>query len=74
MTERNCLPRIPGTSCSKLTMSLVNLSLKLSSLNIGYMLIILLKKKCEKLLTFFQQNTCELDVLLTRTVINLTTN
>ena len=37
---------IPGPSCSKLTMSLVNVSLKLLSLNMAYMLIFLLKK-CE---------------------------
>ena len=36
-------------SCSKLTMSLFNLSLKLLSLNMVYMLICLLKK-CELLL------------------------
>ena len=35
-----------GLSCSKLTMSLVNVSLKLWSLNMAYMLIFLLKK-CE---------------------------
>ena len=45
----------------------------------AYTLIFLLKK-CEqllhlqKLLTFFQKNTCELDVVLTRTVNILTTN
>ena len=33
-------------------------------------------EKCElqKLLTFFQQNTCELDTVLTRPVFILTTN
>ena len=35
-----------GSSCSKLTMSLVNVSLNLWSLNMAYMLIFLLKK-CE---------------------------
>ena len=37
-------------SCSKLTMSLVNVSLKLWSLNMAKALIFLLKKICEKLL------------------------
>ena len=39
------------------------------------MLIFLLKKKCDlqKLLTFFQENNCELDIVLTRTVNILTT-
>ena len=37
------------------------------------MLIFLLKKKCEKLLKFFQQKSCELDIVLTRTVNILTT-
>ena len=41
------------------------------------MLIFLLKNvssfcNCKKLLTFFQQNTCELDTVLTRTVNILT--
>ena len=36
----------PGPSCSKLTMSLVNILLKLRSLNVAYTLIFLLKK-CE---------------------------
>ena len=35
-----------GLSCSKLTMSLVNVSLKIWSFNMAYMLIFLLKK-CE---------------------------
>ena len=34
----------PGASCSKLTLSLVNVSLKVSSLNMAYMLIFLQKK------------------------------
>ena len=42
----------PGPSCSKLTMSLVNVSLKLWSLNMAYTLIFL---HLQKLLTFFQQ-------------------
>ena len=61
----NCLS---GPSCSKLTMSLVNV-------NIAYMLIFLLKKcDLQKLLTFFSKNACELDIVLTRTVNILTTN
>ena len=54
-----------GPSCSKLTMSLVNVSLKLWSLNMADMLIFLLKKK-----------KCDIHVqkLLTRTVNILTTN
>ena len=34
----------PGPSCSKLTMSLVNVSLKIWSLSMAHMLIFLLKK------------------------------
>ena len=44
------------SSCSKLTMSLVNVLLKLWSLNVDNRLIFLLKKfDLQKLLTFFQQ-------------------
>ena len=46
----------------------------------AYMLTFL-RKKCEKLLRlqklltfFFQENTCEFDIVLTRTVYILTTN
>ena len=45
----------------------------------AYALVFLLKK-CEKLLhlqkllTFFQKNTCELDIVLIRTINILTTN
>ena len=35
--------------------------------------LIFLQKKC-KLLTFFSKNTCELDIVLTRTITILTTN
>ena len=68
-----------GPSCSKLTMSLVNVSLKLLSLNMAYMLIFLLKKMWvafafAKATHIFQQNTCELDTVLTRAVKILTTN
>ena len=68
-----CPNYYPGPSCSKLTMLLVNVSY------MAYMLIFLLKK-CEqllhlqKLLTFFSKNTCEFDIVLTRTVNILTTN
>ena len=62
-----------GPSCSKLTMSLVNLSLKLWSLNMAYVLTFLLKK-CESYSHFLSKNTWELDIVLTRTVNILTTN
>ena len=60
-------------------MSLVNVSLKLWSLNMAYMLIFLLKNVssnciCKSYSHFFSKNTCELDSLLTRTVNILTTN
>ena len=60
-------------------MSLVKVSLKLVSLNMAYTLIFLLKKceqllRLQKLLTLFQKNTCEFDIVLTRTVNILTTN
>ena len=38
------------------------------------MLIFLLKKFAKATHIFFQQNTCELDIVLTRTVNILTTN
>ena len=34
----------------------------------------ILAEKMQKLLTFFSKNTCELDILLTRTINILTTN
>ena len=60
-------------SCSKITkwMSLVNVSLKLWSLNMTYTLTILLRKMWvifAKLLPFFQQKYLWLDIVLTRTV------
>ena len=64
--------RITGPSCSKLVMPLVNVSLKIWSLNIAYTLIFLLKK-CEYS-HFFSKNTCELDIVLIRTVNILTIN
>ena len=59
-------------------MSLVNISLKLWSLNMAYMLIFLLKNVsrfciCKSYSHFFSKNTCELDIVLTRTV-NILTN
>ena len=65
--------KISGPSCSKLTMSLVNISLKFLSLNMAYKLIFLLKKMW-KLLIFFSKYTCEFDIVFTRTVNILTTN
>ena len=59
--------RTSGPSCSKLTM-LVNIWLKVWSLNIPYTLIF------AKLLTFFRKNIFELDIVLTETVNILSTN
>ena len=69
---------ISGPSCSKLTMKLVNASLKLWSLNMAYMLILLLKKVssfciCKSYSHFFSKSTCELEIVFTRTVNILTT-
>ena len=70
----------PGPICSKLTMSLVKISLKLWSLTMAYTLIFLLKKMwvafafAKATHIFFSKNTCELDIVLTRTVNILTTN
>ena len=72
--------KISGPTCSKLTMSLVNVSLKFFSSNMAYMLIFLLKKNvssfciCKSYPHFFSKNTCELDTVLTRRVNILTTN
>ena len=44
---------IPGPSCSKLTMSLVNDSLKFQMAIFQILFFLLLLKKCENLLTFF---------------------
>ena len=68
-----------GPSCSKLAMLLVNVSLKLCSLTMAYMLIFLLENVssfciCKSYSHFFSKNTCELDIVLTRTVNILTTN
>ena len=63
-----------GPSCSKIKISLVNVSFKLRSLNMAYILIFLLKQcNLHKLLTnFYSKNTCELEIVLTRTVNILT--
>ena len=70
-----------GPNCLKLTMALVNASLKLWSLNMAYMLICLLKKMWvvfvlpnATYIFFFQKNNCELVIVLTRTVQILITN
>ena len=59
----------------------MTLSLKLWSLNMAYTLIFLLKKNVSSFCIcksyshfFFSKNTCELDIVLTRTVNILTTN
>ena len=66
-----------GPSSSKLTMSLVNVLLELWSLNMAYTLIFLLKKMwvalCKSYSHFFSKNTCELDIVLTKTVNSLNT-
>ena len=46
---------------------------KLGSLNMAYTLIFLLKK-CKATHIFFSKNTCELNIVFTRTVNILTTN
>ena len=68
-----------GPSCSKLTMSFVNILLKCWSLNMAYTLIFLLKNMssfCICYSHFFSKNTCEIHVVivLTRTINILTTN
>ena len=40
----------------------------------AYTLIFLLKKMCKSYSHFFSKNTCELDIVLTRTANILTTN
>ena len=66
-----------GPSCSKLTMSSVNVSLKLRSLNMAYTIIFLLNKIWVAVAAthfFFSKNTGELEIIRTRTVNMLTTN
>ena len=64
MHDRKPQLRIQGPVVQKLTMSLVNVSLKLWSLNMSYMLIFMLTK-CEYFFAFtkathivFGKNTC----------------
>ena len=64
---------------SKIMMSLVNISLKLCSLNMACMLIFLLKNVssfciCKSYSRIFSKNTCKLDIVLTRTGNILATN
>ena len=76
--------KLPGPSCSKLTMSLVTVSLKLWSLNMTCTLIFFAEKMwvaftfaiciCKSYSHFSSKNTCELDIVLTRKVNILTTN
>ena len=81
MYEANS-PKMPGPICSKLTMPLVNISLKLWSLNMEHMLIFFAEKmwvvfafaKATHVFFFFSKNTCELDIVLTRTATILTNN
>ena len=67
-------------SCSKLTMSLVNVLLKLWSWKYGIYAIIFAEKNmssfciCKSYSHFFNKNICELDIVLTRTVNISTTN
>ena len=69
-----------GPSCSKLTVSLVKVSLKTLIVKYGIYANIVDEKNVsslhlQKLLTFFSsKNTCELDSVLTRTANILTTN
>ena len=78
--QRSGKDSCPGPSCSKLTMSLVNVSLKIWSLNMVYIVIFLLKKNvssfciCKSYSHFFSQNTGVLDIVFTRSVNILTTN
>ena len=71
--------KCPGPSCSKLMMSLVNVSLKLWSLNMANMLNFCGKNVSSFCIFksyshFFSKNICELDIVLSRTVNILTTN
>ena len=66
--------RKTGPSCSKLTMSLVKVSLKFSSLKMAYTLIFLLKNVFAKATHIFSAKITELDIVLTRTDYILTTN
>ena len=72
--------KFSGPSCSKLTMSLVNVSLKLT-IKYGINAYIFAEKNTnsfcidlQKLLRSFSKNTCKLDIVLTRTVNYWTSN
>ena len=71
--------KISVPSCSKLTMLLVNVSLKLI-IKFGIYANIFAEKNvssfciCKSYSHFFSKNTCELDIVLPRTVNILTTN
>ena len=74
-----CKKSQSGPSCSKITMWLINVSLKLCSLNTAYTHIFAEKNVssfciCKSYSHFFSKNTCELDIVLTRTFNILTTN
>ena len=57
-----------GPSCSKLTMLLVNILLKLLSLNMAYTnILIFYICICKSYSHFFSKTTCELDIIPTRT-------
>ena len=75
MNKLNSCCSWPGPSCSKLTMSLVHVLLNVWSLNMAYTLeLIAEKKNVSSSSYFFSKNTCELDIVLTRTFNILTTN
>ena len=75
-----CPYKISGPSDSKLTMSLVNILINFVSSNMAYMLIFFAGKMwvafafAKATHIFFNKNTCELDIVLTRRVNILTTN
>ena len=69
-----CAKYHPGPSCSKLTMSLVDISLKLCIDAHIFAEKIRVAFAFAKANIFFSKNTCELDIVLTRTVNILTTN
>ena len=77
---RNLSSKITRASCSKLTLLLVNVLLKLISLNEAYKQIFLLTKMwvafafAKATHIVFSKNACELDIVFTRIVKILTTN
>ena len=80
MQNKTFLTNQSGPSCSKLTMSLVKVSLKLLFVKYGIYAIIVLKNVSSFCICksyshiFFSKNICELDIVLTRIVNILTTN